>query len=58
MAQRASDRELFAEGGVARKFLDDHFSIPRMLEEYVTCTAARLHVADAQDEAEEQRRVA
>lgn len=54
---RAGDRELFREGGPGRKFLDDHFSVPRMLEDYVACTAARLHGRERLA-AEEERRVA
>ena len=46
LALRSDDRELFAEGGVGRTFLDSHFSIPRMLEEYVSCTVERLRVLD------------
>jgi Vi polysaccharide biosynthesis protein TviE len=42
LASRAGERELFAEEGVGRRFLDDNFSIPRMLANYVACTAQPL----------------
>lgn len=41
LVERSDDRDLFAEGGEARHFLDTHFSIPRMLEDFVTCVAMR-----------------
>lgn len=58
MAARSSDRELFVEGGVARTFLDSHFSIPKMLEEYVTRTDEQLRALDRQGDVEDERRVA
>ena len=51
LALHSNEREIFASGGLARGFLDSHFSIPHMLGQYVACTAdgyARL----ASDEAE------
>jgi glycosyltransferase involved in cell wall biosynthesis len=57
LALRSADRDLFAEGGVGREFLDNHFSIPRMLEEYVTRTVERLRNFD-DDSGEDQRQVA
>lgn len=41
LVERSADRDLFSEGGEARHFLDSHFSIPRMLEDFVTCVARR-----------------
>lgn len=41
-AMQSQDRELFAPGGVARTFLDSHFSIPHMLAKYVRCTSSGL----------------
>ena len=41
LVKQSADRELFDEGGAARHFLDAHFSIPRMLEDFVTCIAMR-----------------
>lgn len=35
------DGAMFAEGGLGRHFLDTHFSIPRMLEDFVTSIAMR-----------------
>lgn len=58
MALRSGDRDLFVEGGIAREFLDSHFSIPRMLEEYVTRTDEQLRTLDREDDLEDQRRVA
>ena len=55
---RSGDRELFAEGGAGRAFLDSHFSIPRMLEDYVTCTAACLHALEDEEGTALRRRVA
>jgi glycosyltransferase involved in cell wall biosynthesis len=55
MALRSEDRELFKDGGVGRTFLDSHFSIPRMLEEFVTKTVEQLRAADLESEAEELR---
>jgi len=46
LALRVGDRELFAEEGVGRRFLDDNFSIPRMLANFVTCTAQPLLTDD------------
>lgn len=57
LALRSADRDLFAEGGVGREFLDNHFSIPRMLEEYVTRTVERLENFD-DGSGEDQRQVA
>ena len=42
LALRADDRELFADDGVGRRFLDDNFSIPRMLANFVACTSEPL----------------
>lgn len=42
LAERSDDRSLFAEGGAGRTFLDEHFSIPHMLSQYVSCTYERL----------------
>ena len=42
LALRAADRELFANEGVGRRFLDENFSIPRMLANFVACTAGAL----------------
>jgi glycosyltransferase involved in cell wall biosynthesis len=42
LALRAGDRELFGEDGVGRRFLDDNFSIPRMLDNFVASTAGPL----------------
>ncbi|WP_205480839.1 glycosyltransferase [Sphingomonas arenae] len=59
LALRAGDRALFGEGGVGRQFLDSNFSIPRMLREYVTCTAGRLaSLAPGTIQVPEGRRVA
>lgn len=58
MALRSGDRELFVEGGLAREFLDGNFSIPRMLEEYVTRTDEQLRSLDRDNGVEDQRRVA
>ena len=59
LALRATDRGLFAKGGVGRTFLDSHFSIPRMLQEYVACTASALHSFERRTESEiDCRRVA
>jgi len=58
LALRSGERELFAEGGVGRTFLDSNFSVPRMLEEYVTCTTERLRALDPGSDAEERRQVA
>lgn len=59
LALRAGDRALFAEGGAGRRFLDSNFSIPRMLREYVTCTAGRLaSLAPEKVQVPEGRRVA
>ncbi len=56
---RSNDRQLFAQGGAGRSFLDSHFSIPRMLEEFVTCTAGRLDAEEQrQEEAPRRRRAA
>lgn len=55
---RSHDRELFAMGGVGRTFLDNHFSIPKMLEEYVTCTAERLRTIELEGGGEDRREVA
>jgi Vi polysaccharide biosynthesis protein TviE len=38
-ALRSNEREIFAPGGLARGFLDSHFSIPHMLGQFVSCTA-------------------
>jgi len=54
---RSGDRQLFDKGGAGRDFLDSHFSIPRMLENYVSCTTRGVHAFDA-DRAVEDRRVA
>ena len=40
LAHRSHDRTLFAQGGVAREFLDSRFSIPHMLAQYVACTCS------------------
>jgi glycosyltransferase involved in cell wall biosynthesis len=58
MALRSADRELFAEEGIARTFLDSHFSIPRMLEEFVTSTVEQLSAIDLESDAIERRQVA
>jgi glycosyltransferase involved in cell wall biosynthesis len=58
LALRSDDRDLFAEGGVGRAFLDSHFSIPRMLEEYVTYTVEHLRALDRESDAEDRRQVA
>lgn len=58
LAVRSGDQELFAEGGVGRTFLDSHFSIPRMLEEYVTRTVERLEALDRDSDSEDERQVA
>jgi glycosyltransferase involved in cell wall biosynthesis len=55
---RSSERELFTEGGIGREFLDRHFSIPHMLEEFVTCTVGALRAADEYEDFEEERRIA
>ncbi len=39
LAMRTDDRELFSEQGAGRRFLDDHFSVPRMLANFVNSTA-------------------
>ncbi len=57
LALRSDDRELFEEGGVGRTFLDSHFSVPRMLEEYVTCTVEGLRALDLEID-EDRRQVA
>ena len=38
-ALRSDEREIFAPGGLARGFLDSHFSIPHMLGQFATCTS-------------------
>lgn len=38
LALKSDDREMFAEDGLGRAFLDRHFSIPHMLAQFVTCT--------------------
>lgn len=58
LALRSDDRELFAEGGIGRTFLDSHFSIPRMLEEYVTCTVDSLRAINREIDGEDRRQVA
>lgn len=58
LALRSNERELFEEGGAGRAFLDSNFSIPRMLEEYVSCTVDCLHAIDREIRDEEDRRVA
>ena len=58
LAARSADRALFSEGGTGREFLDRNFSIPRMLGEYVTCTANALRTADEEIEFSDRRRVA
>jgi glycosyltransferase involved in cell wall biosynthesis len=55
---RSADRELFAEQGAARAFLDRNFSIGRMLEEYVTCTTAQHHLVSEEVGLDDCRRVA
>ncbi len=57
-AQRSSDSELFAPGGVARTFLDSHFSIPHMLAQYVRCTSSGLGPVEYKSAAEPSRRAA
>ena len=52
---RSGDRELFKHGGLGREFLDSHFSIPRMLEEFVACTFSGLQTSNAFEELEERR---
>ncbi len=42
LALRANDRELFTEDGAGRRFLDDNFSVPRMLANFVNCTVQPL----------------
>lgn len=56
LALRSSERGLFVQGGVGRSFLDNHFSIPRMLQEYVACTASGLHSFEQETESEAVRR--
>ena len=58
LALRSGDRTLFAVGELGRTFLDNNFSVPRMLQEYVACTAAGLHSVSIEDESEDHRRVA
>ena len=58
LALRSNERELFAEGGVGRTFLDSHFSIPRMLEEYVGRTVDRLRGFDSESDDDYRRQVA
>jgi glycosyltransferase involved in cell wall biosynthesis len=41
-ARRSDDIEMFEPGGVARTFLDSHFSVAHMLSQYVQCTARGL----------------
>lgn len=55
LALRSGDRQLFEEGGAGRQFLDCHFSIPRMLEEYVTCTTRGVHALDEEIGVEDRR---
>jgi glycosyltransferase involved in cell wall biosynthesis len=42
LALQSANRELFAEGGAGREFLDSRFSIPHMLAQFVTCTSSGL----------------
>lgn len=50
LVARSNDCGLFAPGGFGRRFLDLHFSIPRMLAEFVTCTAPQLREDGARAE--------
>jgi hypothetical protein len=38
LATRGPDRELFSAGGLGHQFLEERFSIPHMLAQFVTCT--------------------
>jgi len=58
LASRAGDHELFAEEGVGRRFLDDNFSIPRMLANYVACTARPLLTDEASGDQQSVRQAA
>ena len=42
LADKSSDTELFAEDGPGRRFLDENFSVPRMLANFVRCAARPL----------------
>jgi glycosyltransferase involved in cell wall biosynthesis len=39
LAMRSKDRALFAEDGLGRRFLDENFSVPNMLANFVSCSA-------------------
>ena len=58
LAGRSGDRALFSAGGAGRRFLDRNFSVPRMLDEYVTCTVNGLMLADQEVAFTDRRRVA
>jgi glycosyltransferase involved in cell wall biosynthesis len=42
LADKSSDTELFADDGPGRHFLDENFSVPRMLANFVQCAAQPL----------------
>jgi hypothetical protein len=42
LVAREFDASAFEDGGHIRTFLDSHFSIQHMLEQFVTCTARGL----------------
>jgi glycosyltransferase involved in cell wall biosynthesis len=42
LADKSSDTELFAEDGPGRRFLDENFSVPNMLANFVQCAARPL----------------
>jgi glycosyltransferase involved in cell wall biosynthesis len=39
---RSADRAIFEKGGEGRVFLDTHFSVPHMLEQFVQCVVHGL----------------
>ncbi len=51
LAEKSSDTELFAEDGPGRRFLDENFSVPKMLANFVQCAAQPLLEGDLQDAA-------
>lgn len=42
LADKSSDTELFAEDGPGRRFLDENFSVPQMLANFVQCAVQAL----------------